>query len=160
MTFLLILSLLTVAVAGLMVGNEIAVGLFVHPKLWTLDPATHLRAAQPLARVYGAVMPFWYAATLLASILLTYQFYGLPRPEPFRLAVSASGLWLLSIVYTLWGPAPINSRVAKWDLTNPPTDWQIQRRRWDQLHGWRVLGLVVAFVLLTLASFLGLVAAS
>lgn len=156
MTSLLLLSLIAISTAGLMVGNEIAVGVFVHPKLWTLDGATHLRAAQPLARIYGAVMPFWYAATLLTSAGLAYRLHDLPAPEPFRLALAASVLWLLSILYTLWGPAPINSRVAKWDLTNPPADWQTQRRRWDRLHGRRVVGLVVAFALTTLAGLLGM----
>ena len=56
MTSLLILALIAIGTAGLMVGNEIAVGVFVHPKLWTLDNATHLRAAQPLARIFGGLL--------------------------------------------------------------------------------------------------------
>lgn len=155
MISLLISSLIAIAVSGFMVGNEIAVSAFVHPKLWTLSNPTHLQAVQPLARVYGAVMPFWYAATLLSSIWLTYHLYGLGNAIPFQLALGSSILWLLSIVYTLWGPAPINSRVAQWDIANPPADWQQQRRRWDRLHRWRVIGLIVAFMLVTLAGLLG-----
>jgi hypothetical protein len=156
MTSLLIFTFVALIVSGWMVGNEIAVGVFVHPKLWTLPAATHLQAVQPLARIYGTVMPFWYAATLLTSLLLTYQLYSLPTDEPFRLALTASILWLLSIVYTLWGLAPINSRVAKWDVNHPPIDWQEERQRWDTRHQWRVAGLVIAFALLTLAGLLGL----
>lgn len=154
MTTLLIVSLIAIGLAGLMVGNEIAVGVFVHPKLWNLDDATHLRAVQPLARVYGSVMPFWYAATLLTSALLTYLLYGMPVAEPFWLALASSVLWLLSILYTLWGPAPINSRVASWNLSSPPADWKTQRRRWDRLHIWRVLCLIVALGLIMLAGLL------
>ena len=139
-----------------MVGNEIAVGAFVHPTLWTLSNQTHLQAVQPLARVYGTVMPFWYIATLLSSIWLTYQLYGLGIATPFQLALGASILWLLSILYTLWGPAPINAQVAQWTVASPPADWLQQRRRWDKLHRWRVIGLVVAFVLVTLAGLLGM----
>jgi hypothetical protein len=156
MTSLLLCTLIAIIISGLMVGNEIAVGLFVHPKLWTLPAATHLQAAQPLARIYGAVMPFWYVATLLISVLLTYQFHNLPTAEPFRLALIASLLWALSIGYTLWGLVPINSQIAKWDLSHPPADWQAQRQLWDTRHRWRVAGLVLAFVLLTLAGLLGL----
>ncbi|MBC8152677.1 MAG: hypothetical protein H7Z72_07180 [Bacteroidetes bacterium] len=73
-------------------------------------------------------MPFWYAATLLNSALVAYRLYGLPASESFRLSLAASGLWLPSILYTLWGPAPINRRVAEWDLNNPPADWRAQGR--------------------------------
>ena len=134
-----------------MVGNEIAVGVFVHPRLWTLGGPTHLQAVQPLARVYGAVMPFWYGATLLTSAWLTYQFHTLPASLPFQLGFAASMGWLFMILYTIWGLAPINSQVGKWDSTNPPVDWQVQRRLWDRRHGWRIAGLVVSFVLLVLA---------
>ena len=157
MTSLLISTFIAITIAGWMVGNEIAVGVFVHPKLWTLPAATHLQAVQPLAKIYGTVMPFWYATTLLTSLLLTYQFYSLPTDAPFRLALTASILWLSSIVYTLWCLAPINSRVAKWDINHPPMDWQEQRQRWDTRHQWRVMGLIIAFALLTLAGLLGLV---
>lgn len=154
MISMLLLMIITLTVSGLMVGNEIAVGLFVHPKLWTMDETTHLRVVQPLARIYGAIMPFWYGITLLTSALLTYQLYGLLANIPFQFALFASLLWLLSILYTLWGPAPINSRVAKWNLDNPPADWQLQRRRWDKLHQWRLAGLLIAFILITIASLL------
>ena len=86
MTSLLICTFVAMTLSGWMVGNEITVGVFVHPKLWTLPPATHLQAVQPLARIYGTVMPFWYAATLLVSLLLTYQLHSLPTHNPFRLA--------------------------------------------------------------------------
>lgn len=155
MTTLLISAFIAITISGWMVGNEIAVGVFVHPKLWTLTNSTHLQAVQPLARIYGTVMPFWYAATLLTSLLLTYQLHRLPAAVPFRLALTASILWFLSIVYTLLGLAPINSRVAEWDLNNPPIDWQAQRQRWDTMHQWRVVCLVIAFM--TLAGLLGLV---
>ena len=154
MTSVLFVSTIAIVVSGLMVGNEIAVGFFVHPKLWTLDEATHLRAVQPLAQLYGAFMPFWYGATLLTSAMLTYQLYTPSITLAFQLGLVASLLWGLSIIYTLIGPAPINSRVAQWNLDQPPTDWQVQRRRWDQLHQWRVVGLSIAFILITLAGLM------
>ena len=154
MTSALLLSTIAIVVSGLMVGNEIAVGFFVHPTLWTFDKPTHLRAVQPLAQLYGAVMPFWYGATLLTSAWLAYYLYTPALTPAFRLASASSLLWGLSIMYTLLGPAPINSRVAQWDLNNPPADWQQQRRRWDQLHRWRVVGLLLGFVLITLAGLL------
>lgn len=158
MTSILLLALLAVIVGGLLVGNEIAVGWFVHPKLWTLDDSSHLRAAQPLARVYGKVMPFWYALALLTFGGLAYALRKIADATPFWLAVAGAALWLLTIVYTLLGPAPINSRVANWNVTNPPADWQAQRRRWDYLHRFRVIAIVLALLLITMAALSGVAA--
>ena len=38
-----IIELLAIVIAATMVGNELAVAIFVHPKLSALDDATHLQ---------------------------------------------------------------------------------------------------------------------
>jgi hypothetical protein len=48
-----------------MAGNEFAVAVFFHPRISRLDDAVHVRAAGTLASSLGAVMPFWYALSLL-----------------------------------------------------------------------------------------------
>ena len=55
-----------------MTGNEIAVAVFVHPRLSRLDDAMHVRAVQTLAIALGAAMPFWYALTCLLSLATTF----------------------------------------------------------------------------------------
>ncbi|HEY0789427.1 MAG TPA: hypothetical protein VGD78_00050, partial [Chthoniobacterales bacterium] len=52
------LEVATLVVAGTMVGNELAVAVFFHPRISALDDATHVRAAQTLAQALGRVMPF------------------------------------------------------------------------------------------------------
>lgn len=150
----LILPIITLAISGFMVGNEIAVGFFVHPKLWTLDVSSHLKAVQPLAKVYGKVMPFWYALTLLLTIGIAIQANSLLNNLPFKLAIAASIVWALTIMYTLIGPAPINSKVAKWDINNYPSNWQELRRKWDTLHQWRIAFLIIAFLITSYAIIL------
>jgi len=66
------LEILAIVVAGTMTGNEIAVGIFVHPRLSRLDDAVHVRAVQTLAIGLGAAMPFWYALTCLLSLATTF----------------------------------------------------------------------------------------
>ena len=59
-----ILEVAAVVVAGTMTGNEIAVAVFVHPRISRLADAVHLPAVQTLGSVLGAVMPFWYASPM------------------------------------------------------------------------------------------------
>ncbi len=104
----------TVIVAGLMVGNEFAVSAFVHPSFSQLDDTAHASSAQSLARIYGRVIPFWYALVLIMTLAVTINL-GLARSEVLWLAVVSTALWVLSIVFTLIGPVPINNQVIGWD---------------------------------------------
>ena len=142
----LILDLLSVVVAALMAGNELAIAAFVHPGLSQLDDQTHSRAAQVLARRLGRVMPFWYAATLVLAVLVTVT-----RPVGSTcqwLAGASSVLFAECILSTIFGLVPINNRVAAWDLSALPDGWLSDRRRWDRMHVVRVVKLVVAVALL------------
>jgi hypothetical protein len=63
----LALEVAAIVVAGTMVGNELAVAMFFHPRISRLDDTTHVRAAQTLAQALGRVMPFWYALNLVLT---------------------------------------------------------------------------------------------
>lgn len=141
------LELAAIVVAGTMVGNELAVAVFFHPRIRALDDATHVRAAQALAAVFGRVMPFWYALTLLLS--LAVAFLTQPAGTPGHgLALAAAGLFAAMIVYTVLLPVPINNQVARWQPESLPGNWRELRQRWDRLHEVRVGVLLVALVLL------------
>jgi len=136
-----------ILLAGLMVGNELAVTAFIHPQLRRLPDAAHAAAARALARLYGAVMPGWYAAVLAASTWLAFLLWR--EGEAWLGAAVASLLWLASILFTVFGgPVRINSAVGKWDLEALPADWKEQRLRWDSLHALRVLLLLAALTCL------------
>lgn len=128
----------TIVIAGLMVGNEFAVSAFVNPSFSQLDDTAHAPTAQSLARIYGRVMPFWYALVLILTVAVSIN---------LRLARSEA-LWLSSIVFTLIGPLPINNQVIGWDLEHLPPNWKDLRSRWDRLHAIRVAILFAAFVCL------------
>ena len=145
-----LLQLAAIVVAGTMVGNELAVAVFFHPRISALDDATHVRAAQALAAALGRVMPFWYALTLVLSLavaLLAHPGGGLPR----WLAIAATGLFAAMIIYTVLLPVPINNQVARWRPESLPANWRELRRRWDRLHAFRVAVLLVALVLLVMS---------
>ncbi|MBW4690867.1 MAG: DUF1772 domain-containing protein [Lyngbya sp. HA4199-MV5] len=149
---ILILKTISVIVAGLMVGNELAVGAFVHPRLSALDDKTHAASAQALARVYGAAMPIWYAAVLILTVALTLVMQ--PWSIATEIAAVAAAIWLGSIVFTLVFPVPINNQVIRWDLDALPDNWKALRKQWDQFHAIRVVMLLLALTCLTIACFI------
>lgn len=144
----LVLKTISVIVAGLMVGNELAVSAFVHPRLSALDDKVHAASAQALARVYGAVMPIWYAAVLILTVALTLV---VPWSIATELAAVAAAIWLGSIIFTLVFPVPINNQVIRWDLDALPDNWKALRKRWDQFHAIRIVMLLLALTCLTVA---------
>ena len=107
-------------------------------------------AAKAIARVLGAVMPLWYAGTLLLSGAVAFSLRHVGH-TPFQLACVSAALFLAAIVYTITGLVPINTRIAGWDLEALPGDWKQMRLTWDARHTLRVVILAVAFVCLVTA---------
>jgi uncharacterized membrane protein len=141
------LETIAIVVAGTMTGNEIAIGVFVHPRLSRLDDAVHVRAVQTLAVAQGAAMPFWYALTCLLSLATTF-FAQSTWDTPRWLALGATALFIAMSIYSVLLPVPINNQVARWQPDSLPGNWRELRNRWDMLHAIRVGFLVVALVLL------------
>ena len=137
----------TVVVAGTMVGNELAVAVFFHPRISRLDDTTHVRAAQTLAQALGRVMPFWYALTLILTLGVVFV-ARTAWTAAWWFALGAAALFAAMIVYTVLLPVPINNQVARWQPETPPANWRELRRRWDTLHAIRVAVLIVALALL------------
>jgi len=132
------LDVLTILCSGLMIGNELAVSLFVNPAIWKLNDQAQ---ASLLARSLGKAMPFWYA---LCLILLGTEAY-LRREEAGRtLLLAAAVLWAAIIVYTIFALVPINNRVG---ASLPDSgQWRQDHNAWDKLHRWRILFLTVAML--------------
>ena len=151
------LEVAALVVAGTMVGNELAVAVFVHPRLSALDDDTHVRAVQALAAALGRAMPFWYALTFLLSGAVA--FLARPAGTPGHgLALAAAGLFAAMIIYTVLLPVPINNQVARWQPESLPANWRELRHRWDALHAVRVGVLLLALVLLVASCLLSPIA--
>jgi hypothetical protein len=146
-TMAILYDVVTATVAAMMAGNELAVAVFVHPQLRTLNDEAHAHAASLLARSLGRAMPLWYALALVLILGAAYE----RRPVttgPGALISVAAALWIATIVFTVTMLVPINNRIARMKPEQPHTDWLKDRSRWDQLHRIRVALLVVAVVLL------------
>lgn len=134
-----------------MVGNELNVALFLHPTLAKLSDDLHAPARRAFAALLGRVMPFWYAAVLLLTVAVTWM--GPPFDSTSgRLFLASSVLWLVAIVYTVIFPAPLNSKIAAWQLQALPPTWQSEGQRWDRLHAFRMVILFVALICLIAGS--------
>lgn len=64
------LEVASVVVAGTMVGNELAVAVFSHPRISRLDDTTQVRAVQTLAQALGRAMPFWLVEPAIIVMLV------------------------------------------------------------------------------------------
>ena len=152
MALKILIILLSLFFSGLLVGNELAVVVFIHPVLYSVSDEAHVRVAKPLARRLGHPMPFWYALSLIFAILQMLIMRAAPAVR--WLSCAAAILLALIIVLTILWPAPINNGIARWDIDRLPIDWLSMRRRWDLYHRVRVLLLIVVQILLILSALL------
>ena len=141
------LEIAAIVVTGTLTGSELAVAVFFHPCISRLEDAVHIRAAQPLAKVLGTVMPFWYPFTFLLALAVTLLAHR-AWSTPWWLALASTALFALISIYSLLLPVPINSQVARWQPDTVPANWRDLRRRWDLLHAIRVAFLVISLILL------------
>jgi hypothetical protein len=141
---MLFLDVLTILCTGLMIGNELAVSLFVNPVIWQLEDRSQAKALSLFAGTLGKVMPSWYAFCLVLMMVETY----LRRHQPaLILLLAAVVIWIAIIIYTVTTLVPINNRIAR--LAGAlPEGWREAHKRWDTYHRWRILSLMVAMVCL------------
>ena len=144
------IHLLAVLVLGLMCGSELSVAAFAHPTLNGQPLEVHIPVRSSFAVLFGHVMPFWMAGSALLNLLLLLPFEHLNR-SAWHLAAIALAIQAFAVVFSLVGPVPINSRIAKWKPASLPNDWRAQERRWDLYHWLRTCGLIVAFAVLVLS---------
>lgn len=111
---MLIVDVVTLTLAGLVVGNELAFAAIVHPVLYRLPDPVHFAGANAFAKLLGRVMPFWYALVLVLTASLAVLEHQSTGSWP-RLIVLSTGLWVLSIVSPsrLWYPSTIALRPGR-----------------------------------------------
>ncbi|MEB3233205.1 MAG: DUF1772 domain-containing protein [Leptolyngbyaceae bacterium] len=143
------LQIITIVIAGLMVGNELAVSAFVHPQLSRLDDQCHAAASKALALIYGRIMPVWYALTLVLTIGVAFILRQ--HQSALFFAAIAAILWSVLILFTIIQLVPINNQIGQLRLESLPNDWKDLRQQWDQLHAIRVSVLAIALICLTIA---------
>ncbi|MEU8234816.1 DUF1772 domain-containing protein [Actinoplanes sp. NPDC048967] len=142
----LVLAVAALTVAGVMVGVEFSVAVFVNPIFDRLPGNGGLAGRADGGRVLGRVMPVWYSASLILTVVLAV----VHRHDPGLSAlVGGAALFVLSIVMSLAVLVPINNRAKNWTPEQAPDDWREQQARWDRYHYARVAVIITAFALVT-----------
>jgi hypothetical protein len=142
-------SFIAVLLGGVLSGSELTSWGMVHPTLWKLEHAEQVRAEKLMYRRFASVDPFVMTATIAACFVAATGLHGTGS----ALALAAGACYAVMLAITLFGNMPINLRVFRWDEEHgDPVEWRTLRRRWDRLHGARVLLDMSGFVLIILAA--------
>ena len=143
-----VLNIITIALAGLMVGNELAVSAFFNPAAWRLESTPQAQALSILAGSLGRLMPVWYG---LCLGLLGLELF-LHRHQPVLVPLlTATLIWMGVIIFTISALVPINNRIASLNTTALTPGWKEDHKKWDSLHRVRVLLLLAALLALIYA---------
>ncbi|GAA4488663.1 DUF1772 domain-containing protein [Rhodococcus olei] len=142
------LEVVTTVVVGLMVGVEFAVAFVLNPILNGLPDDCAVRGRSHGGRMLGAVMPFWYIASLVLTAVWAVAGWG---DRGTGLVVVAAALLISSVIMSIALLVPINNRSKTWTPETLPHDWKEQMGRWDRFHYARVAVIVAAFALLATA---------
>jgi Domain of unknown function (DUF1772) len=143
-----LLNIITIALAGLMVGNELAVSAFVNPAIWQLETGPQAQELSILARSLGRAMPVWYGVCLALLALESWLHRNQAALAPLLMATL---IWAAVIVFTIGILVPINNRIASLNAAAPTPGWRRDHKKWDSLHRVRIVLLTVAVLLLTYA---------
>ncbi len=137
-----------VVLAGLLTGSELTSWGIVHPVLWKLDHRAQVRAEKLMYRRFASVDPLLMTATVAACFVAGAKLDG----GSATLALGAGACFSAMLAITLLANMPINVRVLRWDEKHgDPAEWRRLRRRWDRLHGVRIVLDSAGFVLIALA---------
>lgn len=140
-----VLDVVTIVLVGLMIGNELAVSLFVNPVMWQLDIRSQAQALNLFARVLGKAMPPWYA---LCLVLMLIEAYVRRHGPGFVFVVIAASIWIAVILLTLMLLVPINNRIGSMTPEFFAGSGKKEHKKWDRMHRWRVVALTVAMICL------------
>jgi uncharacterized membrane protein len=143
-----LLDTLTITLAGLMVGNELALSAFVNPAVWQLESSAQAQELSILARSLGRVMPVWYG---LCLALLALESFLHRHQASLLLLLTATLIWAGVVLFTIGMLVPINNRIGSLNTAAPAPGWKRDHRKWDSLHRVRILLLSVAVFALTFA---------
>lgn len=80
------LDTITIVLAGLMVGNELAVTAFFNPAARKLEITQQAQALSVLAVTLGRVMPVWYGLCLALLVLESFLHRRQPALVPLLTA--------------------------------------------------------------------------
>lgn len=148
-----VLTFLTLVITGFTACAEFGSYAFVHPVIKRLARRDHVMVEQGLVKTFGRVMP---VLMTLSQILVISFAIGVPESLLPRVAAwLAAVVWAVGLTTTILVNVRINLATARFDVDQPPEDWERIRNRWELFQAIRSWAFLISFVLVCLASTIG-----
>ncbi|GLZ55497.1 anthrone oxygenase family protein [Actinomycetospora sp. NBRC 106378] len=138
------MSVLCLVLSGVLAGGELLVRWGLAPALRALPDDAHVRARIAVVHRLRLVVPAVIVPTVVVTVVVVAR-------GGDAAAWAAVGALAVFVVVTGFGTVPINMRIARWDPTDPPADWQGLVRRWERVDVLRSSAALLTFVLLAVA---------
>ena len=150
---LVIAHLINLILISVFVGNEFAIGFFVHPVLRKLPESVHISSVQVIGKIIGKIMPFWIPLIIISALPILYLTYD-TQTLSFWFTIAAVICIVLMLIISLTINVPVNKKVIAWDPQSLPNNWLELRNRWDKWHNVRIILDIVALILFLLAALI------
>jgi hypothetical protein len=145
-----IIYIILITSTALLMGNEFSIACFIHPSLTRAGHERFIPAIQVFAKLFGKIMPFWMAGTLIFHLVLALSVWSSHHAASL-FTLYAAAIWIFIVLLSVIFPVPINNRVGQWNPSELPANWQAERKLWDLYNTIRVGFIGFAFFLLLVA---------
>ncbi|MBA2528722.1 MAG: DUF1772 domain-containing protein [Euzebyales bacterium] len=137
------------SLSGLLAGNELGTLIGLHPALRALPLDHQIAAEQALTSRLAKIMPIFTSATLIAVCAAAVDRAG---RRGFASTLGAAAAITAMLAVTGLGNIPLNRATMSYPIEGDAAGWVAIRRRWERLHGVRVLLDLGAFGCLAAAA--------
>jgi uncharacterized membrane protein len=141
------IELTLLLLVGWIAGAELGSWGCVQPVIARLPYEQYVAAEQGMLRTFGRVMPVLMPLSGVLAIVLVLLSLGDSRPILW-LRIAAALCLAVTVVTTLTVNLPINTRTARWLVSDDASEWKAMRDRWHLFQGVRGGLFGAAFLLL------------
>ena len=128
----------TVIIDGLLAGVFVCSAMVEHA-MRTLDAPNWLAYVHAKEKVFGPVMPIFFLAGLVATVVTAV--ISATHQSATIAALALGGAGVITGAVNL----PLNARFKVWSTADHPPGWALQRARWQRWTVFRTILAVVAF---------------
>ena len=151
-----VLRALNIVSAGLVAGAQVFVMLALIPAMkgWPITASARLHRDAMITAPETYLRPS--AATSMVTAGLLMVVLRNHKTLPGALTVVGLAAQLVNTFISARWEWPINNTILTWssESETPPENYEEMRKTWDEMHFWRLVGSVSAFVCFALAGVL------
>jgi uncharacterized membrane protein len=137
--------LLTATLAGVHFGGWV----YYNAGLDAASPFVFISAQQSIEHFFNPSIAFFMTGTSLSGLVASYYAWKTKSsllPYIFIAFVCMTVGLILTVVINV----PINNEVPRWSALNPPSNWKVERERWDLFNAIRTVLFMIGMATLFL----------